>query len=127
VLATLKALFQNPEREARRLNRDASAIIESTSRSFPIDRVRDIALMTMEHLGEAHAHLQEHSESLEAVLQRFKQLHGEARRRNEQLGLTAYTLVIIYLRAEALDARAGSALAAIDAFIGQWAHAAEES
>lgn len=127
MLATLKALFHNPEREAGRLNRDAPAIIDSASRSFPVDRVRDIALMTMEHLGEAHAHLAEHTESLEAVLHRFKQLHGEARRRNDQVALTAYTLVIIHLRAKALDARAGAALAAIDEFIGQWAHAADES
>lgn len=127
MLATLKALFHNPEREARRLNRDAPAIIDSASQSYPVERVRDIALMTMEHLGEARAHLEEHSESRESILHRFKQLHGEARRRNDQVALTAYTLVIISLRAEDLDPRADPALAAIDAFIGQWAHAAEES
>ena len=109
MLKVLKSLLDNPDREARRLNRDAPAIIESATRSFPSQRVRDIALATLEHLGEAHEHLSN---------------HGEARRRMDQVALTAYTLVIIHLRAEALDDRAAPALEAIDAFTGQWSHAA---
>lgn len=119
----LKSLFDSPEREAKRLNRDAAAIIDSASNSFPVDRVRDIALMTLEHLGEAHAHLENHTESREQVLYRFRQLHGEARRRMDQVGLTAYTLLIIHLRAEALGDIAAPALGAIDAFTGEWSHA----
>lgn len=124
MLKVLKSLLDNPDREARRLNRDAPAIIESATRSFPSQRVRDIALATLEHLGEAHEHLSNHSESRDQVLYRFRQLHGEARRRMDQVALTAYTLVIIHLRAEALDGRAAPALEAIDAFTGQWSHAA---
>lgn len=124
MLKVLKSLLDNPDREARRLNRDAPAIIESATRSFPSRRVRDIALATLEHLGEAHEHLSNHSESRDQVLYRFRQLHGEARRRMDQVALTAYTLVIIHLRAEALDGRAAPALEAIDAFTGQWSHAA---
>jgi hypothetical protein len=126
VLATLKSLFDGPQREARRLNRDAPAIIDSAMRSVPVDRVRDIALMTLEHLGEAHEHLDKHSESREQVLYRFRQLHKEARRRMDQVTLTAYTLVIIHLRAEVLGTLCNPALEAIDEFTGQWAHAAED-
>ncbi len=125
MLRVLRSLFDSPDREAKRLNRDAPAIIDSATHSFPVDRVRDIALMTLEHLGEAHEHLTNHSESRDQVLYRFKQLHGEARRRMDQAALTAYTLVIIHLRAEALDGRAAPALEAIDAFTGQWSHAAQ--
>jgi hypothetical protein len=125
VLGILKSLLDSPDREARRLNRDAPAIIDSATHSFPVERVRDIALMTLEHLGEAHAHLSNHSESRDQVLYRFKQLHGDARRRMDQVGLTAYTLVIIHLQAEALDGRAAPALEAIDGFTGQWSHAAQ--
>ena len=125
MFGVLKSLFDSPEREAKRLNRDAAAIIDSATKSFPVDRVRDIALMTLEHLGEAHDHLSNHDESRDQVLYRFRQLHGEARRRMDQVALTAHTLVIIHLRAEVLGDIAGPALAAIDGFTGQWSHATE--
>jgi hypothetical protein len=124
VLETLKSLFNNPQRDAKRLNRDAPAIIDSATKSFPVDRVREIAL-TLENLGEARTHLEEHTRSRDQILYRFKQLHGEARRRMDQVGLTAYTLVIIDLRAEALGDMAKPARQAIDEFIGQWAHAVQ--
>lgn len=126
MLGALKSLFYNPQREARRLNRDASAIIDSAIKSFPIEKVRDIALMTREHLGEAREHLEKHSEGRDQALYRFRQLHREARRRMDQVSLTAFTLVIIHLRAEPLGDSAQPALDAIDEFTGQWAHAAEE-
>ena len=125
MFGVLKSLLDSPEREARRLNRDAPAIIDSATKSFPVDRVRDIALMTIEHLDEAKAHLENHTESREQVLYRFRQLHGEARRRMDQVGLTAYTLVIISLRAEPLGELAAPARDAVEAFTGRWAHAAE--
>ena len=126
MLAILKSLFDNPNREAKRLNRDAATVIDSATKAIPVDRVREIALMTLELLGEAHAHLDKHTQSRDQVLYRFRQLHGEARRRMDQVGLTAYTLIVIHLRAEALGDIAAPALEAIDDFIGRWAHAAEE-
>lgn len=125
MLEALKSLFDNPQREAKRLNRDAAIIIDSAVKSFPVERIRDTAISTLEHLGEAHAHLETHTESREQVLYRFRQLHSEARRRSDQVALTAYTLVIIYLRAEALGAICDPAREAIDEFTGHWAHAAE--
>ena len=126
MLGILKTLFDNPDREAKRLNRDAATVIDSATRSIPVDRVRDIALMTLQHLGEAREHFDIHSQSHEQVLYRFRQLHGEARRRMDQVGLTAYTLIIIHLRAQALGDIAAPARDAIDEFTGRWAHAAEE-
>ena len=126
MLGTLKSLFNNPERDAKRLNRDAVAIIDSTTRSFGVDRVREIALMTSQHLGEARKHLEEHTQSRDQILYRFQQLHGESRRRMDQVGLTAYTLIIIDLRAAALGGIADPAREAIDEFTGRWTHAARE-
>ena len=126
MLETLKSLFNNPEREAKRLNRDAPAIIDSASQSFSAERVRDIALMTLERLREVDEHLGKHSESRDQLLYRFRQLHSEARRRSDQVALTTYTLIIIHLRAEALGAICSPALESIDAFTGQWAHAADD-
>jgi hypothetical protein len=125
VLEALKNLFANPQREARRLNRDASTIIDSAIDSLPVNRVRETALLTLEHLAEIGEHLVEHSQSQDQLLYRFRQLHGEARRRMDQVGLTAYTLIIIYLRATALGEMAAPARKAIDDFTGQWAHAAQ--
>jgi len=127
VLATLKALFDNPKREAKRLNHDAPAIIESALQSLPVGRVREIALMTLEHIIEAREHLDKHTQSRDQMLYRFRQLHGDARRRMDQVGLTAYTLVIIQLRATALGEIAAPAVAAIEEFTGRWAHAAEDN
>ena len=126
MLEVLKSLFNNPDREAKRLTRDASTIIDSATKSFPVDRVRDIAIMTLESLAEARAHLDEHEQSRDQMLYRFRQLHGEARRRMDQVALTAYTLIIIRLRAEALGDIADPAGEVIDEFTGKWAHAAEE-
>ena len=50
----LKSLFDNPQREAKRLNRDAAVIIDSAIKSFAVDRVRETALATLEHLEQAH-------------------------------------------------------------------------
>ena len=123
MLELLKSLFNNPNREAKRLNRDAPTIIDSATKSFPVDRVRDIALMTLESLTEARVHLDKHEQSRDQMLYRFRQLHGEARRRMDQVALTAYTLIIIRLRAEALGDIADPAGEVIDEFIGKWAHA----
>lgn len=126
MFATLKSLVNSPQREAKRLNHDAAAIIDSAIKSYSIERIRDIAVMALEHLGKAGEHLVEHSESRDQLLYRFRQLHSEARRRNDQVALTAYTLVIIHLRAEALGSICSPALEAIEAFTGQWAHAAAD-
>ncbi len=120
------SLFNNPRRDAKRLNRDAPAIIDSATKSFAADRVREIALQTLQHVGEANVHFEEHSESYDQVLYRFQQLHSESRRRMDQVGLTVFTLVIIYLRATALGGIADPAREAIDEFTGSWALAAEE-
>ena len=126
MLEVLKSLLDIPNREAKRLNRDAATVIESATNAIPLNRIREIALMTLEHLGEAREHFDKHTQNRDQVLYRFKQLHGEARRRMDQVGLTAYTLIIIYLRAEALGDIAAPALEAIDEFTGRWSHAAEE-
>lgn len=126
MLKTLTSLFDNPQRDARRLNRDAPAIIDSAAKSLAADRLREIALMTLEHLDETRKHLEEHGRSGDQVLYRYRQLHGESRRRMDQVGLTAYSLIIIHLRATALGAIAEPAREAIDEFTSRWAHAARE-
>ena len=82
--------------------------------------------MTLEHLRGTDEHLGKHSESRDQLLYRSRRLHSEARRRTNQVALTACTLVIIHLRAAALGAIRSPALEALDAFTGQWAHTADD-
>jgi 16S rRNA U1498 N3-methylase RsmE len=123
MISALLRLLDSPEREARRLNRDTSVIIESAEQSYRAETMRDIALMTLEHLGKAGEQLEDQPESRDELVSRFRQQHREARRRMDHVALTAYTLVIIYLRAQRLGDRAGGAVRAIDDFTGRWSHA----
>lgn len=125
MLRMLRSWLDSPEREARRLNRDAPAIVEQTTLGYPVARVRDVASATAEHLGRSREHLAEHPGARDDVLARFREIHRDARRRNDQVALTAITLAIIALRAEALGETARPAAAAVEAFVDEWAGEAE--
>ena len=127
MLDWLAGLFKDPAREARRLNRDTAAILESATAGYPIESVRDMAVMTAKEIGQAQAHLEMYPDARDEVLAGLTRQHRESRRRMNQVALTAYTLAIIYLRAQALGDACREAIDAIDEFTGHWAHAREES
>ena len=56
----------------------------------------------------------------ETELARYKTLHREARRRHDQTGLTAYTLVIIHTRSLKLGELGAPAREIIEEFLAQW-------
>lgn len=111
-------------REARQLNRDAPVIIESARKDYPSEVVRGIALLVGEQLADARTVLEVNPARRRELIGRVQTKHREARRRIQQAELTAYTLAIIYLRAEPLGAAAAPARTAIDAFVAEWEHAA---
>ncbi len=115
-----------PQREARRLNRDAPVIIEHTRQTFPVGRIRDIALRTAEHLERAHRVFEPDAVGLKRAVLEYKRLHREARDHHDDVSLSAFTLVQIYIRAEALGEAGRPAMRAIDDFIGEWEHAKED-
>lgn len=115
------------EREARQLNRDAPNIVEHTYQSFRPKLIRDVALMTSEHITRAHETYGVTEVDLKRAHIDYKALHQEAQRRRDQVALSAMTLIIIYLRAEITGAAARPACQAIDGFIAEWAHAAPEN
>jgi hypothetical protein len=120
-------LFNSKAREIRRLNRDAAVIIENARESYRSELVRDIAILIDEKIREAKTHCGDDALCLKRALDHFRRLHREARRRNQHVGLTAYTLVIIYLRGELLGPECAPAREAIDAFLDDWRHAIEEA
>lgn len=119
-------LFDSKAREIRHLNRDAPAVIENAQESYRSELIRDIAVLTRQKVREAETSCGEDCACLQRALDHFRKLHREARRRNEHTELTAYTLVIIYLRAKILGQECAPARAAIDGFLGNWRHAFEE-
>lgn len=121
MLRLIRDWLDSPEREARRLNRDAPRIIEQTTLGYPAARVREVANATAEHLGRIGEHLAEHPGAREDVLARLSELHRDARRRNDQVALTAATLAIIRLRAGPLGEASRPAVEAVDAFVEEWA------
>ena len=117
--------FGGPDREARQLNRDAPRIIETAHHSYRAEILRDIALLTRRELKDSIERLEQFPEQRTEAIRRYQSQHREARRRNDQMSLTAYTLVIIYLRAGGLGAAAAPAQQSIESFLDQWEHAAD--
>ena len=120
-------LFGNRSKgEIRRLNKDAGDIIEYACQSFRTETVRDAALMTAEHLARAHDIFESGVIGLKRGIDEYKRLHNEARRKRDDVALTAFTLVQIYLRAEIQGETCKAARKAIDQFIADWEHALKE-
>jgi hypothetical protein len=116
-------LFYSKSREIRQLNRDAPVVIESARQSYRTELVRDIAALVHRHVREAQEHCAQDEACLQPAIAHFRILHGEARRKTEHVGLTAYTLIIIYLRAVILGEACAPARNAIDTFLDEWRHA----
>lgn len=114
--------FDKKAREIRQLNRDAPAIIESARQSYRTELIRSIARLTDQRLQEAKQHCGDDAECLARAVSHFQTLHRESRSKNEHVGLTAYTLIIIYLRALVAGEACVPARTAIDAFLDDWRH-----
>ncbi len=116
----LLARWFGPHREARRLDRDAATIIEAAQSATRSSKIRETALRIREELEAAHAHGGDDPSRYARLVEHFKVRHREARRQRDDTALTALTLVIIYLRAEAIGADADPTRHRIDAFISRW-------
>ena len=113
-------IFNSKERQARRLNRDADAIIEADSRNHDQIRLQKIAQQTNEYLQQAQERLKNDPDGDYRNLAHLETEHKKARRQPNQLALSAATLAIIYLRAEKLGDDCKPALNAIEEFIEKW-------
>lgn len=109
-------------REAKQLNKDAPLIIEQAEQIYVPARLREMAEMIVEHLEKTRAQYGTEVIDLQRAHYDFRGLHKEARRRNDQIALSAMTLVIIHLRARIAGPQAEPARAAIDAFTEAWLH-----
>lgn len=87
--------------------------------------LRDIALRTAEHLERAHKVFEPDAIGLKRAILEYERLHREARDQRDEVSLSAFTLVLIYIRAEALGEASRPAVDTINDFIGEWEHAKE--
>ena len=107
-------------REANRLNRDATTIIEAARATASSPRIRETALRIRDELDTAHTRGGDDPSRYAPLVAHFRTQHREARRRRDDAALTALTLVIIYLRAETIGRDAEPARKRIDDFISEW-------
>jgi hypothetical protein len=120
-------LFGNKtKREIRRLNKDAPNIVEYSYQSLSTKTVRDAALMTAEHLEHVRQVYKDDPLGPKRAIAKYKTRLEEAARRHDDVALTAFTLVLIYVRAELQGEACAPARQAIDDFMDQWAHATED-
>ena len=108
------------KRAARRLDRDAAAIIETARAATSSSKMRATALRIRDDLEAAHARGGSDPSRYAPLVGHFRTQHREARRRRDDEALTALTLVIIYLRAETIGACAQPARERIDEFVSEW-------
>ena len=108
--------------DIRRLNKDAPLIIEYARQTTRPDRMREIAHLPARHLERSHKIFEHTPIGLKRAILEYRRLHNEARRQYDSVSLSAFTLVLIYVRAEGMGEDCRPALDTIDAFIAEWKH-----
>ncbi|MBC8339114.1 MAG: hypothetical protein ISR51_09060 [Rhodospirillales bacterium] len=108
--------------DVRRLNKDAPIIIEHARQTLRPERMPEIAKATAEHLERSHKIFEPTSVGLKRAILEYQRLHQEARRQRDDVSLTAFTLVQIYIRAEDYGEVCRPALDTINAFLAEWGH-----
>ena len=119
----LGKLLDSAAREVKRLNKDAPNIVDYACQCFRIPTVTAIAAATRQHLERAHSHYPGNREGWKQAVVDYERMHREARSRRDDVALTAFTFVLIYIRAEARGEACRPARDAIDGFVDEWADA----
>ncbi len=88
--------------------------------------VRDIALLMAEHFDRVEEVYSGDPLGPKRAIAEYESLHKEARRRRDDVALTAFTLMLIYQRAEVQGEACQPARDAIKQFMADWAHAADD-
>lgn len=113
-------LRKNPERDARQLDKDARAVTDMARQTYRAQLLVDIARITREGLAQIEELCGDDAARRAREVDRYQALHREARRQHDQVGLTAYTLVIIHARSIDLAQLGAPARAAIQQFLDEW-------
>ncbi|MCH9671028.1 MAG: hypothetical protein K0U93_06215 [Gammaproteobacteria bacterium] len=106
--------------EVRTLTKDAQSIIADAEGRFEDKRLGVMGTEIARHIGEGREWLSRPNMGHDNVLLHFKGQHREARRSQRDLDLSAYTLVIIYFRAEQIGEEAVAAKRTVEEFVEKW-------
>lgn len=107
-------------RAIQQLNRDAREIIRRDSAAYTDRHLTTIANVLRTYLAEFDSPPQTAAHRREVAM-RLKSRHREARRRHDQVVLSAATLTIIYRRAMEVGETAAPARDAVQAFLDRYA------
>ncbi len=113
-------LFHNPQREARRLEKDARAVADLARHTYRDSVLAEIARRTRDSLAQVADLCADDATCIERQMDRYKTLHRESRRQFDQVGLTAYTFVIIHAQSLRLAEAGAPARKAIQDFLDEW-------
>ncbi len=115
-MSFLERLF-GPERKSRQLQRDARAIIDADTRTYTEAHLHAIAESAAQTLTQIREAADNAPRARFELVARIKERHREARRRGDQVGLSAMSLTIIYLQAEKQGELGAPARRIIDDFL----------
>jgi hypothetical protein len=104
--------------EIKQLNKDAPLIIEYARQTKRPESVLEIARLTSQHLDHAHKAFGTTPIGLNQAIDEYKRLHKQAHRQRDDLFLSALTLVLIYIRSEAMGQDCRPAIKTINTFLG---------
>ena len=117
----LSAIFgDKKKREAAQLNRDAPLVIQQAEQLYASPRLRMMAGSIANLIERVSVRYGTREIDLKRAHFDYRSLHKEARRKNDQVGLSVITLAIIYIRAKIAGPGANPACAAIDIFLAKW-------
>ena len=118
---TILGFFKtSPEKQARTFNKDVLEIIDMAETTYRDELNQQIAALALGRIEQIGQHCGTDSACQKHEIERHKILHREARRKNSQVSLTAYTLVIIHTRSLALAELGAPARQAIEEFCQRW-------
>ncbi len=115
-MSFLERLF-GPERKSRQLERDARAIVDADTRTYTEEHLRAIAESAAQTLTQIREATDNAPRARFDLVARVRERHREARRRGDQVGLSAMSLTIIYLEAEKQGELGAPARRIIDDFL----------
>ena len=107
----------NKKREIKGLNKDAKLIIDHAIQTTRPERVIEIARLTSKHLEHAKITFGTTPVGFKRAIDEYKRLHNEARRQQDDISLSVFTLVQIYIRSEAIGPDCKPAMETIKTFI----------
>ena len=116
---------KDPHKEVRRLAADVRSIIDMAEQTYRPQVLDEIANITRKDIKRVAERCGDDATCRARELDRFKSLHREARKQNQQGELTAYTLLIINIRAEDCGELGDPVRASIDQFLQRWPAAPE--